>query len=200
MNRRGLVLAIPLLLASAAPKGLAPDGARFRLLNEALTQAESPRADWDKGQRDCAGFVRFVYRKALGEKGALWRGRDGRPAPFVTAEELLGYNFSPVSRAPARDRVETGDLLAFYNSDRPPADAWHLMLLLRPPGAAPDRVLVVYHNGAAGPEAALRKVWLDDLLEGPPEWRPSASNPRFLGTFRWNGWPARAADEKKKER
>ena len=191
------LLSLPLLVASAAPSWIGVDAARFRLLNEALTQAESPRGDWDRGQRDCAGFVRFLYRKALGEKESLWRDRDGRAAPFVTAEELLGYNFSPVSRAPAKDRIDTGDLLAFYNPDKPPADAWHLMLLLRPPGATPDRVLVVYHNGATGPEAALRKVWLDDLLEGPPEWRPSASNARFLGTFRWNGWRARAQDARK---
>ena len=183
-------LAILLGLLCVLP-GLLPgddDIARFRLVNEALTQAESPRPDWDPGQRDCAGFVRFLYRKCLGEKNALWRDRYGHFVPFVTAEELLSYNFAPLSRAPAKDLVETGDLLAFYNPDKPPADAWHLMLLLRPPGAAPDRILVLYHNGAAPPDAAVRKVWLDDLATGPPEWRPSPANPRFLGTFRWNVW------------
>jgi hypothetical protein len=189
------VLPLAVLFASGAVAREPADGARFRLLNEALTQAESPRADWDPAQRDCAGFVRFLYRKALGEKSDLWRDRNGAAVSFVTAEELLGYNFSPVSREPAKDRIETGDLLAFYNPEKPPADAWHLMLLLNPPGAAPDRVLVVYHNGAAGPDAAVRKVWLDDLLTGPPEWRPAASNPRFVGTFRWNGWRARRERE-----
>ncbi len=188
-------LSLAVLVASAAPPREPAGGARFRLLNEALAQAERPRADWDPGQRDCAGLVRFLYRKALGEKSALWRDRAGAAASFVTAEELLGYNFSPVSRAPAKDRIETGDLLAFYNPEKPPADAWHLMLLLNPPGAAPDRVLVVYHNGAAGPDAAVRKVWLDDLLAGPPEWRPAVSNPRFVGTFRWNRWQPRAQGE-----
>jgi uncharacterized protein YfaT (DUF1175 family) len=193
---RALLLPLAVLLASEAPSRDALDGARFRLLNEALTQAESPRGDWDPGQRDCAGFVRFLYRKSLGATDALWRDKDGRPARFVKAEELLSYNFSPLSREPATDRIETGDLLAFYNPDMAPADAWHLMLLLRPPGAAPDRILVVYHNGARGPDAAVRKVWLDDLLSGPPEWRPGASNPRFLGTFRWNGWRAHATTKK----
>jgi len=193
---RAVLFPIALFFAASAPSGAARDAARFRLLNEALTQAESPRADWDPGQRDCAGLVRFLFRKALGEKDALWRDRDGRAVPFASAEDLVGYNFSPVARAPEPDRVETGDLLAFYSSDKAPADAWHLMLLLRPPGAAPDRVLVVYHNGASGREAALRKVWLDDLLAGPPEWRPAASNPRFLGTFRWNGWQAAARRER----
>jgi uncharacterized protein len=189
------VLPLAVLLASAAPALEPADGVRSRLLNEALTQAESPRGDWDPAQRDCAGFVRFLYRKALGERSPLWREKSGAPASFVTAEELLGYNFSPVSREPARGGIETGDLLAFYNPEKPPADAWHLMLLLNPPGATPDRVLVVYHNGSAGPDAAVRKVWLDDLLAGPPEWRPAASNPRFVGTFRWNGWQARTRKE-----
>jgi uncharacterized protein len=177
-------------VACASPPALrdSVEAARFRLLNEALTQADGPRADWDPGQRDCAGFVRFLYRKSLAPTAALFRDKDGRPVAFVTAEELLGYNFAPVSRAPSRNLIATGDLLAFYNPEKPPADAWHLMLLLRPPGSAPDRVLVVYHNGATGKDAAVRKVWLDDLLDGPPEWRPATSNPRFLGTFRWNGW------------
>jgi uncharacterized protein YfaT (DUF1175 family) len=193
---RALLLSLAVVLASNALSRDVLDGARFRLLNEALTQAESPHSDWDPGQRDCAGLVRFLYRKSLGATDALWRDKDDRPARFVTAEELLSYNFSPLSREPAKDRIETGDLLAFYNPDVAPADAWHLMLLLRPPGAAPDRLLVVYHNGARGPDAAVRKVWLDDLLAGPPEWRPGASNPRFLGTFRWNGWRARATTKK----
>ena len=192
---RALLAPLAVLFASAALSRDAAEGARFRLLNEALAQAESPRGDWDPGQRDCAGFVRFLYRKSLGERGSLWRDRNGNTAAFVTAEELLSYNFSPFSRGPLKDRIQTGDLLAFYNPEKAPGDAWHLMLLLRPPGAAPDRVLVVYHNGAAGPDAAVRKVWLDDLLAGPPEWRPAASNPRFVGTFRWNGWQERARKE-----
>ncbi len=189
---RTLLLPLTLLLAGGLSGA---DSARFRLLNEALTQAEAPRPDWDPSQRDCAGFVRFLYRKSLGQRGPLWRDRSGRPAAFVTAEELVGYNFSPVSRAPSKDSVQTGDLLAFYNPEKPPADGWHLMLLLRPPGAAPDRILVVYHNGAAGSDAAVRKVWLEELLAGPPEWRPESTNPRFVGTFRWSGWAGRGRKE-----
>lgn len=164
------------------------DAARFRLLNEALTQAESPRADWDPAQRDCAGFVRFLFRKSLDAAAPAWRHADGRTTPFASADELLAYNFTAVSRLPDPMRVETGDVLAFHAPDKPRADAWHLMVLLRPPGAAPGRVLAVWHNGASGPDAAVRKVWLDDLAAGPPEWRPARGNPRFLGTFRWNGW------------
>jgi hypothetical protein len=173
---------------AAAPAGRDASAARFRLLNEALTQAESPRPDWDPAQRDCAGFVRLLFRKSLGADAPAWRLAGGKTAPFASAGELLAYNFSPLSRAPGRGRVETGDLLAFFNPDKPRTDAWHLMVLLRPPGAAPGRVLAVWHNGASGGDAAVRKVWLEDLETGPPEWRPSSDNPRFLGTFRWNGW------------
>lgn len=178
------------LAAGAAPATAPPDAAaaRFRLLNEALTQAESPRPDWDPAQRDCAGFVRLLFRKSLGKDAPAWRLANGTTARFATADELLAYNFTAVARAPRRDRVETGDLLAFFTPERPRTDAWHLMVLLRPPGAAPGRVLAVWHNGAAGADGAVRKVWLDDLETGPPEWRPSPDNPRFLGTFRWNGW------------
>ena len=176
--------------ASAAAAAAPPDAeaARFRLLNEALTQAERPRADWDPAQRDCAGFVRLLFRKSLGKAATAWRVAGTDAAPFASAGDLLAYNFTPVSRATRASRVETGDLLAFHNLEKPRPEAWHLMVLLKPPGAAPGRVLAVWHNGAPGADGAVRKVWLEDLETGPPEWRPSADNPRFLGTFRWNGW------------
>jgi hypothetical protein len=187
-------VAAALSAASLAPPARPGDDlVRFRLLNEALAQAERVSADWDPGQRDCAGFVRFVFRKATGATSPLWTRRDGTPARFVKAEELLGTSFLPLARAVSKDEVETGDVLAFFDETKPPADAFHLMVVLRPPGTAPDRLLVVYHNGASGPDAAVRKVWLDDLVFGPPEWRPSPDNPRFLGVFRWSGFAARPA-------
>jgi uncharacterized protein YfaT (DUF1175 family) len=182
--------ALALLLGGGAPAAEPADGgsaARFRLLNEALTQAESPRPDWDPAQRDCAGFVRLLFRKSLGKDAPAWRTSAGA-GPFASAGDLLAYNFTAVSRVPDAARVQTGDLLAFFNPEKPRTDAWHLMVLLRPPGAAPERVLAVWHNGATGDAAAVRKVWLDELEGGPPEWQPSARNPRFVGTFRWNGW------------
>lgn len=187
----GLLLLTALL--SAVGGGVppaAPDAelVRFRLLNEALAQAERVSPDWDPGQRDCAGFVRFLFRKSTGARAPLWTRRDGTRAHFVKAEELLGGSFRPQMREVSRDLVETGDLLAFFDETKPPADAFHLMVVLRPLGTAPDRLLVVYHNGGTGPEAAVRKVWLDDLSTGPPEWRPAPDNPRFLGVFRWAGF------------
>ncbi|MFI5142821.1 MAG: DUF1175 family protein [Thermoanaerobaculales bacterium] len=191
---RSLLLAFALLPAGLVEPATWGDTVRYRMLNEALAQAEHIGADWDPSQRDCAGFVRFLYRKSSGIRTPLWRHRDGSPAEFLAADELLAYNFTPISRAPQKDSVLTGDLLAFFDPAKPPADAWHVMVILQPPGTAPDRLLLVYHNGASGREAAVRKVWLDDLLTGPPEWRPVSTNPRFIGTFRWIGWSAAAKE------
>jgi uncharacterized protein len=193
---RAALLPVVLAAAAAVPADRWAQDVRYRIVNEALAQAEKVSADWDPGQRDCAGFVRFLYRKTTGSRGPMWRRADGSAAEFVSADELLAYNFTPISREPVRDAVATGDLLAFYDPAKPPADAWHLMLVLTPPGTAPDRLLVIYHNGASGLDAAVRKVWLDDLLTGPPEWRPVAANPSFVGTFRWNGWSSTAPRER----
>lgn len=175
-------------LAAAPPSADDVASVRFRLLHEALAQAERPSADWDPGQRDCAGFVRLLFRKSTLSREALWTRKDGAKSSFLTADELLAYNFTPLARAVDRDRAETGDLLAFYDPEKPPQDAWHLVVVLRPPGTAPDRLLAVYHNGAAPPDGAVRKVWVDDLVAGPAAWRPIPENPRFLGAFRWNGF------------
>lgn len=185
--------AILLLTAAAAgaPLPESASAARFRLLGEALTQADQVSGQWDKSQRDCAGFVRYLYRKSVPSTEPLWRDRAGEAAIFLTAGDLLAYNFRPVGKEPRKDSFETGDLLAFHLPHKPPAEAFHLMVLLRPPGTATDKTLVVYHNGAEGKDGHVRKVWLDDLQSGPPEWRPSAANPRFLGTFRWRGWSER---------
>jgi len=191
-----LLAGAALLGAGATAPAPGAETVRYRILNEALAQAERVSADWDPSQRDCAGFVRFLYRKTIGQRAPLWHRRDGSPADFLAADELLAYNFTPISRAPDEDTVATGDLLAFFDPAKPPEDAWHLMVLLRPPGTAPDRILLVYHNGASGRDAAVRKVWLDDLLAGPPEWRPIPTNPRFIGTFRWNAWSAVATKER----
>jgi len=185
MNLLAALLALALPIASDSA-----DLIRNRILNETLAQAERASADWDPGQRDCAGLVRLVYRKSLGARAPLWLGKDGARSEFRVADELVAYNFTPISKAPDRDRIRTGDVLAYFNPNKPPRDAWHLMILLRPPGTAPDRLLAVYHNGASGTEGAVRKVWLDDLAAGPPEWRPAPGNPIFVGTFRWNGWAA----------
>ena len=189
MNALLALLLLP--LAIGAPTMESASAGRFRLLGEALAQAERITGQWDPGQRDCAGFVRYLYRKSVPGTDPLWLDRNKAPALFLSAEELLAYNFESLGKAPAAKTMETGDILAFHLAHKPPNEAWHLMLLLRPPGMATDRTLVVYHNGADGKEGQVRKVWLEDLQQGPPEWRPSVSNARFVGVFRWRGWSER---------
>ncbi len=188
---RSLALLLLTICVSLPAAVEPPSAARFRLLGEALLQAQAISGQWDKTQRDCAGFVRYLYRKSVPSSEPLWRTKEGALAPFLTAGELLAYNFDSISRGPQRDLIETGDLLAFHLPHKPPAEAFHLMVLLKPPAMAKDKTLVVYHNGGAGEDGQVRKVWLGDLVDGPPEWRPSSSNPRFLGTFRWKGWAER---------
>ena len=47
---------------------------------------------------------------------------------------------------------------------------------------------VIYHTGPEGDDPGeLRQLSLEELLHFPqPEWRPMASNPAFLGVYRWN--------------
>ena len=88
-----------------------------------------------------------------------------RRRAFASAGDLLAYNFTAVSRAPDPTRVQTGDLLAFFNPEKPRTDAWHLMVLLRPPGAARPSASSPSGTTAPGDAAAVRKVWLDELRE-----------------------------------
>lgn len=181
-------LAIAFLIL--APSAFAmTEGVRFRILRQALEEAERPSGYWAPSQRDCAGFVRYLYHSAIAGPRPLWRDRAGQPVSYLKADELVAYNFDRIGRTVERARVRTGDVLAFYSPHKKPDERWHLMVLLEPPVAAPDRLLAVYHNGDHGRSAQVRKVWVDELLtESSPQWRPRPENPRFLGVFRWRGW------------
>ena len=187
---------------------------RLALTELALAQAKSPSPLWEPSQRDCAGLVRFVYREALRTRTAAQRVKLGVPsrlrfpavspaaralfpaypsiweagltshgspffAPFADSEVLLSYSFAPLPAAPAEARP--GDLLAF-KKDLQDVVPSHLMLVAsrRPDG------LVVYHNGAAGRDGAVRVVSVDELLHSPDvTWVPVRENPHFLGVYRW---------------
>ena len=108
MHARPIVwLAAALLVAVGARAADDPATVRYRLLNEALARAERPGADWDAAQRDCAGFVRLVYRRATGSRRPLWRRANGSAADYLAAGELLAYNFTRVAAAPSKDAVLT---------------------------------------------------------------------------------------------
>jgi hypothetical protein len=162
------------------------------IAERALAQLKSFDPAWNPEQRDCAGFIRFVYReafKALDPARAqrpLWVDAHGQPTDFADASNLLTGSFSPLGRGPTtRAQLETGDLVAFRQGE-PGAEVWHLMLVVRDRDPA-HGAMVLYHPGERG--AALRGGSLDALAtEAPAEWRPLESNPAFLGFYRLKEW------------
>jgi uncharacterized protein YfaT (DUF1175 family) len=112
---------------------------------------------------------------------------DDHPSPryaeFADARTIVTLN----ARAVARDTraLEPGDLLYFRQPAQSQPD--HLMVFVGRSFFDEDaRDWVVYHTGPIddGP-GEVRKVRLEDLLRHPsPRWRPTPSNPQFVGVFR----------------
>ena len=166
----------------------AVDYFRSRLFQQALLQSEKISADWDPQQRDCAGFIRYIFRKSLNAAPEIWRSPRGEKVSYLSGQDLLNYNFDWLGRTLEASTLETGDILAFRDVTQEPNDQWHLMLVLRRPFSARDRGLVIYHSGDRKERNPIKKVWFDDLLsERFSGWQPKAKNPRFLGVFRWKG-------------
>jgi hypothetical protein len=165
---------------------------RQALARVATAQLKQFDPAWTPEQRDCAGFVRFVYRTTFKElepvrlEQPLWRDAKGRPTDFADAENLLAGNFAPLGRGPeARAQLQTGDLVAFRQGE-PGAEVFHLMLVIRDADPA-HGAYVLYHPGEPG--AALRGGTLDSLSkDAPREWRPLPENPAFLGFYRLKEW------------
>jgi uncharacterized protein YfaT (DUF1175 family) len=105
---------------------------------------------------------------------------DGAFAQFADAKTLVERNAYFVSRD-VRAALP-GDLLFYRQFGQ--SSPWHSMILTRM-GASAE---VVYDTGPdRGSAGELRRVLLADLLDHPqPQWRPLASNPNFLGVYRWN--------------
>lgn len=163
--------------------------ARHRLLETALQQANEMSGYWDPGQRDCAGLVRFVYRQAVAGPAELWRDRGNQLKSFVSASELVAYNFTKIGDAVDQQKMETGDLLVYFRPNRKPEDTWHVMILLKPPVGVRQQWLAIYHNGVVGPGGQVRLVTLKDLSSTVhSEWRPTGENVSFKGVYRWNQW------------
>jgi len=119
---------------------------------------------------------------------------DGAFAQFADAKTLVERNAYLVSRNVWQ--AEPGDLLFYRQFGQ--SSPWHSMIVTRVGSGA----AVVYDTGedhpphgqgpvrgdpGHGQAGELRRVELTDLLGHPePEWRPLASNPNFLGVYRWN--------------
>ena len=140
-----------------------------------LTLHDDPA--WHPEQRDCAGLVRYAYRQALLKldpervRAGLWHTAQG-PSGFADAETLLRDNFVRV------DEPRSGDLAAFARDE----EVFHLMLVVH----KHSRTLVVYATGN-GPRD-VRAGPLAGLQDAPKEWQAQASNPAFLGFYRWKEW------------
>ncbi len=110
---------------------------------------------------------------------------NGAFAQFADAKTLWRYNSYFVGRDIARARP--GDLLFFRQEGHDLA--FHAMIYLGPSQVdAAGEPLVVYHTGPIGRlKGEVRRPTLAQLMDFPdPRWRPVASNPSFLGVYRWN--------------
>ncbi len=170
--------------------------ARLKLVKLALEQSEQFSNRWQPDQRDCAGFVRFLYRDAVVGNSEIWLNKELKPAAFVTAKELIAYNFERIEiqgnleDAVAQGQVRSGDVLVFHRPHQKRVeDEWHLMIALQSPFGHQKEMIWTYHNGEMGPQGEVRKVSISDLSSSPfSEWRPTVQNPNFYGIYRWKEW------------
>lgn len=176
------------LLSLAVP---APGGEALlrQMIGETVVaQVRQLSADWEPAQRDCAGLVRYAYRKAFARlqpgRAPLWQDSAAQPVSFADAATLIRNNFTSLGRAPqARAGLRSGDLLAFRQDNGGAEPTYHLMVAV----VTGRSVWVVYHPGEVG--AAVRWGMLQDLEStAPAAWKPTPNNPAFLGYMRFKEW------------
>jgi len=159
----------------------------------AVLTGRTGRAVQIESEADFGNLHEFTYPHwALGAD--LFRTRDGPLAPgdlkdgafaqFADVATLLHYNTFFVSRDVRAAR--RGDLLFFYQPGQ--NEAYHSMLFVGRSYFQPQGTdWVVYHTGDInGQSGQVREVEARMLMQLPdPRWRPLASNPRFLGVYRF---------------
>jgi hypothetical protein len=109
---------------------------------------------------------------------------DGGFAQFADAETLWRLNCHLVSRE--LSAAQPGDLLFYRQNER---ESFHSMIYLGPSQIEKNgQRYLVYHTGPDGSDPGeIRRPTVDELMRFPrSEWRPLASNPNFLGVYRWN--------------
>jgi len=104
---------------------------------------------------------------------------DDTFAQFADAKTLISSNTFWVSRDLSAARP--GDLIFFRLLETD--SQYHSMVI-----SGTHSEWVVYHTGPIDKHSGeMRRVLLADLLRHPdPRWRPTPSNPNFLGVYRWN--------------
>jgi uncharacterized protein len=110
---------------------------------------------------------------------------DGAFAQFADVKTIWRYNTFFVGRDFARARP--GDLLFFrQDGQRMP---FHVMIFVGRSQIEPGgERFIVYHTGPEGKSSGEIRRWsVAELINYPDaRWRPVASNPAFLGVYRWN--------------
>jgi uncharacterized protein YfaT (DUF1175 family)/uncharacterized protein YfaP (DUF2135 family) len=180
-----------------------------------LQQAKKISPEWNTGQRDCAGLVRFAYREAVQSR------TSGQVEKLALSTPLLLLPLSDLSRrvlpsypliwqtgmekdaGPRFAAFADAETLIGYNfRNKGPnlRSARNADLLVFRKGLEMEMPyhlmifvegrrenLAVYHNGASGNEGRVSVVRVSDLMDSPdPVWIPDATNPHFLGVFEWN--------------
>lgn len=110
---------------------------------------------------------------------------NGTFAQFADVRTLWRLNTHRLSRTLAA--ALPGDLLFFRQAAG--AERFHSMIYLGASLVQNDgRRYILYHTGPTGADPGeIRRPAVEELIRFPrPEWRPLASNPSFLGVFRWN--------------
>jgi uncharacterized protein len=110
---------------------------------------------------------------------------DGAFAQFADARTLWRFNCHRVGRELAA--AQPGDLLFFRQGAG--EESFHSMIYLGESQIGKDgKRYLVYHTGPdRGDPGEIRRPSVDEMMRFPrSEWRPLASNPGFLGVFRWN--------------
>lgn len=171
--------------------------------------------DWKTEDQDCAGLLRYAFVEALKPKTPEWFAKfpalkaqgilpinryplprivrsvfrvapgsfekkdvlEGRLVGRTGAMYLMRYSTVFLGRTP--NKARRGDLL-FFVHPLAKGSAYHSMVYL-------GNNRVVYHTGYAPSEGGeVRLVSLQTLAQHPePYWHPDASNPYFLGFYRW---------------
>jgi uncharacterized protein len=142
-----------------------------------------------------SGEVRQYHYPQASLGAALFRVRegsfaatdlnDGAFAEFADAKTLWQDNAYNVGHELARARP--GDLLFFRQTDG--HTTYHAMIFVGPSQIEAGREqYLVYHTGPHGKQPGeIRRLTVADLMNFPDaRWRPVASNPAFLGVYRWN--------------
>ena len=143
-------------------------------------------ADVQQYQYPYTPLAASLFRVREGSFAASDLG-DGAFAQFADVKTLWRYNTFFVGRDFARARP--GDLLFFRQDGDGQKMPFHAMIFLgRSQIEIGGEQFIVYHTGPAGRSPGEIRRWSVAELVNYPEarWRPIASNPAFLGVYRWN--------------